>query len=121
MKLTNDIIFSGIQTLSDLHEKGKLGYACARNLRKLYDAGKEFLEKRDELIMQYGQKQENGTYVIPDTNLNAFNTEMREYAEIEHDVDIMQVSEEEFVSGSLDSQAMYKLSWMVNESESFAE
>lgn len=121
MKLTNDKIFAGIQILEGLHETGKLGYACARNLRKLRDAGKEFMDKRDELIMKYGEEMEDGRYTIPADKIPALNAEISEYSEIEHEVDIMQVSPDVFCSGSLDSQAMYKLDWMVEEPESLAE
>lgn len=121
MKLTNDKIFAGIQILEGLHETGKLGYACARNLRKLRDAGKEFIDKRDELIMKYGEEQDNGKFIIPHEKISALNAEISEYSEIEHEVDIMQVSPDVFCSGSLDSQAMYKLDWMVEEPEPLAE
>ncbi len=121
MKMTNDTIFEGIQILKDVHETGKLGYACARNLRRLQDAGKEFIDKRDELIMAYGTRQEDGSFVFSNENIEKLNEEIKEYALIEHDVDIMKVSEDVFCSGNLDSQTMYKLDWMVDDSEPLAE
>ena len=116
MKLTNDLIYTGIQILQNVSEKGKLGYACARNLRKLRDAGKEFLEKRDELVMKYGTLNEDGTlYMLPKEKVKDFNDELSEYMNIEHEVDIMQVDEETFCSGTLDNKVMYDLYWMVKE------
>lgn len=115
MLMTNDKIFSGVQVLSSLDEKGKLGYAIARNLRKLNDAGKEYFEKRDELIQKYGKPSgNNGNYTFTEKNAKAFNKELEEYATIEHEVDVMTVSEDVFCSGTLNSQAMYALDWMVN-------
>lgn len=117
IKLTNDTIYNSIQVLMKVSETGKLGYACARNLRKLRDAGKEFIEKRDELIIQYGEQNEDGSFNIPSKNLDALNDEIKEYASIEHEVDAMQVSEDVFCSGTLDTQAMYALDWMVEREE----
>ena len=114
MLMSNDKIFSSVQVLSGLEEKGKLGYAIARNLRKLNDAGKEYFEKRDELIRKYGKPNGNGgSYTFTEKNAKAFNKELEEYAVIEHEVDVMTVSEEVFCSGTLTSQMMYDLDWMV--------
>ena len=51
-----------IQVLTKVQEKGKLGYACARNLRKLMDAAKEYMEIRDQLLAEFGEDQGNGKY-----------------------------------------------------------
>ena len=117
IKLTNDIIFDSVNILSGVCETGKLGYACARNLRKLRDAGKEFNDKRDELIMQYGIPQEDGSYTIPAEKIEELNKAIREYADIEHEVDVMRVSEDIFCNGNLDTQTMYALDWMVERDE----
>ena len=50
MKMTNAQMWEGIQALSCVKETGKLGYACARNLRRLMDACKEYMEVRDRLM-----------------------------------------------------------------------
>ena len=114
MLMTNDKIFSSVQVLSGLEEKGKLGYAIARNLRKLNDAGKEYFEKRDELIQKYGKPNaDHNSFSFTEKNAKAFNKELEEYAEIEHEVDVMTVSEDVFCSGDMSSQAMYALEWMV--------
>ena len=118
MKMSNDKIFASVQILSTLEEKGKLGYAIARNLRKLQDAGKEYFEKRDELIQKYGKPNgDTGNFTFTKKNADAFNTELAEYAVIEHEVDIMTVNEDVFCSGSLTSQDMFNLDWMVTVAE----
>lgn len=113
MKLTNDQMFQSILVMRVLNEKGKLGYAIARNLRRISDAAKEFLDIRDELLKKYGVDNGNGQYVIPNEKAFDFSKELTEYANIEHDVDIYQIGEDVFVSGNLDSQQMYLLDWMV--------
>ncbi len=117
MKMTNKTIWEGIQTLGAVSEKGKLGYACARNMRKLLDAGKEFMDTRDQFLQEYGDDAGNGKYNFPPEKAEAFANAIREYEEIEHDVDVYQVSEDVFTSGNLTSKHMYSLAWMVKEEE----
>lgn len=38
MQMTNDLMAANIEILAEANETGKLGYAIARNLRKLRDA-----------------------------------------------------------------------------------
>ncbi len=52
MKMTNATMWESIQTLMGTQETGKLGYACARNLRKLMSECKEYMEVRDRLMME---------------------------------------------------------------------
>ena len=113
MKMTNAKMWEGIQTLSTVDETGKLGYACARNLRKLMDACKEYMEVRDSLMMQYGTDEGNGKYTFDQEKAKEFTNAIQEYAVIEHDVDIFQVSEDVFCSGNLTTKEMYALDWMV--------
>ena len=113
MKMTNAKMWEGIQILSTVDETGKLGYACARNLRKLMDACKEYMEVRDNLMMQYGTDEGNGKYTFDPEKAKEFTNAIQEYAVIEHDVDIFQVSEDVFCSGNLTTKEMYALDWMV--------
>lgn len=113
MKLSNQIMFDSILILRSLHETGKLGYACARNLRKLTDESKEFFDAREGILKKYGTINEEGNYAISKDVINDYNKELSEYASIEHEVDVYQIDEETFCSGTIDSQQMYTLDWMV--------
>ena len=92
-----------------------VGYACARNLRKLMDECKEYMEIRDRLMMEHGKSEGDGKFTFDPENGKAFAEAIREYAVIEHDVDVFQVSEEVFCSGNLTTREMYALAWMVKE------
>lgn len=116
MKLTNGTMWDSIQVLTETQEKGKLGYACARNLRKLMDAAKEYMQTRDRLLKEFGDDQGNGKYGFAPDQAKAFSEALKEYSEIEHDVDVMTVSEQVFTSGNLTTKEMFRLSWMVEES-----
>ena len=113
MKITNIEAFQSVQTLSALKERGKLGYAIARNMRKLEEELTEYTERRNELIKAYGSPTGDGEYQIPAANMGAFFKEMDEYNEIEFEFQPHTVTEDVFCSGSLTSDQMYILDWMV--------
>ena len=54
MLLTNGKMLESLGVLANIEESGKLGYACARNRRKLLTECREFMDKRDELLRKYG-------------------------------------------------------------------
>ena len=113
MKLTNGNMWESIQILTKVNETGKLGYACARNLRKLIDANKEYMEVRDKLLAKYGKPEEQGRYSFEPEQAQKFMEELQEYSNIEHDVDVFQVDEDVFYSGNLTTKELYILAWMV--------
>lgn len=115
MKLTNSVMWESIQVLSNTKETGKLGYACARNLRKLMGECREYMEIRDKLLAKYGTPDGTGRYTFEPEKAKEFSKEIIEYAAISHEVDVMQVDEETFCSGSLTTKEMFTLEWMVKE------
>jgi hypothetical protein len=115
MKMSNEQMWEGIQALSCVKETGKLGYACARNLRRLMDACKEYIEVRDRLMMEYGKDEGGGKFTFEPDKAKAFSEAIREYSIIEHEVDVFQVSEDVFCGGGLTTREMYTLDWMVKE------
>lgn len=121
MKLSNNVMWESIQVLMNTKETGKLGYACARNLRKLMDGCREYIQVRDQLLQKYGTPDDKGHYTFDKENAAAFSREIVEYAYIDHDVDVMQVDEETFCSGSLTTKEMFTLNWMVKEDKPSGE
>ena len=115
MKMTNAQMWESIQTLSCVKETGKLGYACARNLRRLMDACKEYMEMRDKLMIEYGKSEGDGKFTFEPEKAQIFTEALSDYAVIEHDVDVFQVSEDVFCGGALTTKEMYALDWMVKE------
>lgn len=113
MKMTNGKMLESLGVLARVEESGKLGYACARNRRKLLAECKEFMDKRDELLQKYGTEKENGQYEIPPENAEHFVEELREYSDLEFDVDVMAIPEEVFYGGNLTTKEMFILDWMV--------
>lgn len=115
MKITNIEAFQSVKILSELKERGRLGYAIARNMRKLEDELTEYSEKRNELIRAYGSPKGDGEYEIPNANMESFFNEMNEYNDIAFEFQPQTVSADVFCSGSLTSDQMYILDWMVEE------
>ena len=119
MKLTNIEMSNYLNSLQQVSNKvkGKLGYAVARNIRKISDELIEFENLRLEHIRKYGTVNENGECVIKkDTEeYEKFLTDMQEYVTIAHDVDIHMVDAEEIFKSDLTADEITTIDFMINE------
>lgn len=115
MKLTNAQIFESIPVLAQAEEKGMLGFAIARNRRVLAAEVQEYARKRDELLEQFGAKEEDGKFTLTAQAADAFYKALEPYAQLEVEVAVLQVTPEVFCGGQLTSSHMYTLNWMVKE------
>lgn len=114
MKLTNAQGFNSLNTLRELHEEGKLGFAIARNIRKLEGELADFIEKRDELIRKYGSL-EDDHYFVTEARIPDFLNELNVYSGMEFEFQPQLVDADTFCSGKLNSDQMYVLDWMVSD------
>ena len=115
MRMTNAEGANCLSIMMNIQEKGKLGFTIAKNMRKLNEEMKEYFAKRDDLIRKYGQHQDGDQYRIPPESVQAFIDELKEYDDIAFDFDPQTISENDFCNGSLTSDQMYALYWMVSE------
>ena len=119
MKLTNIEMSNYLNSLQQVSNKvkGKLGYAVARNIRKISDELIEFENIRLEHIRKYGTDNGNGECVIKkDTSeYNQFITDMQEYATISHDVDIYTVDAEIVMESDLTADEMNMIYFIIKE------
>lgn len=113
MKMTNAQMFDSIQVLNQAEEKGVLGFAIARNRRILAEELREYAQKRDELLKEYGTDEGDGRFTIKADKVPAFSEALRPYAEMTADVAVTQVDAETFCGGNLTSSQMFVLEWMV--------
>lgn len=113
--MTNLEGFNSLTVLRELHEERKLGFAIARNIRKLESEIADYIEKRDELIRKYGEENGPGQYVVKAEGIKDFLKELDEYGAMEFEFQPQLVDQETFCSGSLTSDQMYILDWMVKE------
>lgn len=117
MILNNAQIFESVIVLSQVEEKGMLGYAVARNRQKLIPEIQEYSKKRDELLKEYGTDIGNGQFQLQPENAAKFYEELRPYNELTVDVPVMQVTPDVFCGGNLTSSQMYTLGWMVEDQQ----
>lgn len=96
-----------------------IGYACARNYRKINDACLEFLKIRNSAFNDYGEDDLNeegkptGMKVIAvdSENFTKFKEEIDKYVNIEHDVDVMMLKYNEAI-GKLTGKELLELDFM---------
>lgn len=104
--------------------KGKLGYACARNMRMLTNASQEFLATKNKLIERYGevelddQGDETGRVKIntDSQHWDDFVAEIEPLETIEHSVEIMKVEADEVIE-QLTGREIMALGWMIEDWE----
>lgn len=119
MKLTNKKMDEYFMVLSNMSEKatGRLGYAIARNLRKLSEELVEYQTLKDKTINKYGEVGDDGVARIRiDSDSEAFKSfaeDMKEYMDIEHDVQIFTVSEDEVINSPLNAKEMLSIDFMI--------
>lgn len=117
MRLTNNDMYKYICTLSECMETtGLLGYAIARNYRKLLDAAKEYLEAYQKTLEKYGAEDTNGELRLDckSENFQKFIDEITPLSRIEHNVEIMQVPIKESI-GQLSAKQIVDLDFMLSE------
>lgn len=123
MRLTNYAIEAKIAQLNPFLDRADLiGYAAARNVRNLRNAGAAYISTRDALISKYGtiERDENdkptGRYIIPfnDPNFSTFKSEIDRIGNIEQDVDIFTISYSE-VMDKLTGNEILAIDWMLTD------
>lgn len=116
---TGDAYLSLLNTVHAKNYKGKLGYAISYNRRKILDEIKEYLDLKTNAIMKYGRPSDNGGYVLETTNkeaLAAFVNEIKDYMDIEHEINIIKIPVEE-VWNELGSIDIENLQFMLSDPE----
>lgn len=117
IKLTNQQMYDSVMAFMKLEEKGKLGYAIMKNMKKLITEVESFDSYRDELLKKYAKPNEDGSEYIFNSSKekDEFLSEIESVANESYELDLATVSEEVFTSGNLTNQQMYVLDWMVTE------
>lgn len=111
MILNNKQMLESVTVLSQLEEKGMLGYAIMRNRQKLSTEVLDYSRKREELLKEHCEEIAPGQF----KPTRAFFEALHPYSELTVDVPVMQVSVEDFCGGNLTSSQMAVLDWMVKE------
>lgn len=119
MKLTNIEMDNYLQAMRNISEKvtGKFAYAVARNIRKISEELVEYKSLKDKAIYKYGEQRDDGSAVIKvgTEAYDKFIDEMKEYADISHDVPIQMITKEELLSSSLNANEILTIDFMIEE------
>ena len=123
MEMTNAEMVLRIDQLSKyLDHVDIIGYAAARNIRRLQDASLEYTKRRDEVLTKYGEVEldENGRdtgrrYVTNNSpHFQEVNDILTPIGEIKHEVDIFTI-EYSLLNGVLSGSDILELDWMLVE------
>ena len=107
-----------------LSRRDKIGYAAARNHRRLAECLTEYERFRNSLIEKYGEheKDENGNE-LPSISLSStspnfkmFLSELAPYNEMEHEVELVELPYSEVI-GSLSGEEILAIDWMLVDGE----
>ncbi len=99
MKITNGAMLDVIMVLNKFaNVGGKLGYAIARTKRLITDNLSDFNTLKDELVVKYGQQNDQGNYYVDPQSENYadFIREITPLLDISVDIDIYKVPKDEF-------------------------
>ena len=119
MKLTNSVMDEYLCSLKNISEKvsGKFAYAVARNMRKLSGELTEYVTIKNKTIQKYGETDETGNsrIMVGTEAFDKYVSEMNEYANIEHEVELMMVSQDDLLSSKLNANEMLSVDFMIQE------
>lgn len=121
---TNGVAFQMLTALdAAANETGMLGFAIAKNRRKIKNELEEYIERRNEIIQAHTSLNESGSPCITEEDAATANAELAPYIAMECIIDVSQIPEDVFYSGGLTAQQMYDLDFMVlgNEEPSLLE
>lgn len=120
MKLTNFAMEAMINTMEPfLDDSELLGYAVARNIRKLQDGCKEYINKKVEIVKKYGEKEldadgnETGGFIVKETDegFKQAAEELDKFGSIEHEVELFKIPISEVV-GKMTGRQILELDFM---------
>lgn len=119
MKLSNGKMSLYLNSLNKISNKvkGKLAYCVARNMRKLSSELIEFENIKNNYICEHGVQDENGLYSIDlkSDEYKNFLEFIKDFIDIEHDIDIFMASNEEIYTSDLTADEILSLDFMISD------
>lgn len=99
------------QVLDDcLEATGVVGFAVAHNYRVITNTIQDYLDRKQSIIMEYGEDIGNGLYSVTDPEkIEIATAEIAKYGNLMVECDIMTVTEEDFKDCNLTAKNIYNL------------
>lgn len=121
MTMTNIEMLNRLTYLQSISSKvtGKLGFAVAKNIRRIANECDDFMKIKDDLVRKYGTQTDDGNIVIRQNSesYDKFMDELKVYTDLQCDVDIYTVDEKELCESALNADEMLMIGFMVKENE----
>jgi len=124
MELKIRDLMTGIETLGKLNAlnmKAKLAYHVGRNTRVIKTEMQEVNAIMNKLFIKYGDKQENGNYVVPIEKIEVFSTEREELLDQMVDIEIRPFSFSEFGDMEIPGETFSNLWFLFTDDELVSE
>ena len=119
--MTNIEMLNRLTYLQSISSKvtGRLGFAVAKNMRKIANECQDFIKIKDDLVRKYGTQTEDGSFVIQQNSesYSKFMDELKVYTDLQCDVDIYSVDEEYLCESNLNADEMLMIEFMVKTEE----
>ena len=107
MTMTNIEMLNRLTYLQYISSKvtGKLGFAVAKNMRRIADEYQDSINIKDDLVRKYGIQIKDDDIVIQQNSksYSKFMDELRIYADLQCGVDIYSVDEKELWESALNA------------------
>jgi predicted glycosyl hydrolase (DUF1957 family) len=108
-------ILNSKEVLGEMGKKkdfdGLTSYKVARNIRNINIELENFEKVKTELIRKYGEKKENGSIEVLESNKDEYLKQLSEILQEEINIDVMQISPEKLFGVS--PFELMSLDWMI--------
>lgn len=94
---------------------GSLSYAIAKNIRKMQEELKEYLEVKYDLIQKYGELTDNKYQITDQDKIRDYAEEIQDIAQIEQTVDLIKISPELFDHINITVEEIMALEFMIED------
>lgn len=128
IKLTNERIVDSVDTLKELNNAKlpvKVAYAITKNINKIDNELKAYIEEKSKLIDKYGEKDKEGKLKIDEKGniplkkeyIEDYNKDIKELLSIENEVDIHMIQLDNLLNSdySISPSELSAIDFMIEE------
>lgn len=117
--MTNYEMDQNLENLKAIARKkempGSLSYAIAKNIRKMQEELKEYLEVKYDLIQKYGELTDNKYQITDQDKIRDYAEEIQDIAQIEQTVDLIKISPKLFDRINITVEEIMALEFMIED------
>lgn len=110
-------LYEGLQNIKTMTLPIQTAYTFLRDSQVISPLYQTIMQCRDDLICKYGSLQEDGTYQIPQENMEQFQKEIDQLAAIENQVELTKVPLSQLSSLSISMSDLCVITPIISEGE----